>query len=76
MKTKFGRSVADFYLPLLQDGARVIFDIDTHKGSGCILGVVSEGVAVLGRTYIVKPDEKIGDYSCIAIGEFYIEKEQ
>lgn len=44
----------------LKQGTRVEFDIDGNiKGKGTIVGVATNGAPVIGKCYIIYPDEPI-----------------
>ena len=43
----------------LKQGQRVQFKIDTLVGTGKIVGCATNGAPILGKTYIVEPDEAI-----------------
>lgn len=43
----------------LKQGTRIQFDIDSLKGKGTIVGVATIGQPLIGRSYIIEPDEKL-----------------
>jgi hypothetical protein len=43
----------------LKQGTRVEFDIQFHKGKGTIVGVATNGSPIIGKSYIIEPDEKL-----------------
>ena len=59
----------------LKHGTRIQFDINTIKGTGTIVGIATSGDVLLGKGYIVEPDEKISnevyDYTHIVVYELY-----
>jgi hypothetical protein len=47
----------------LKQGTRVEFDIQSFKGKGTIVGVATIGQPIIGKSYIIEPDEKVYDYT-------------
>jgi hypothetical protein len=43
----------------LKQGTRVEFDVQTFKGYGTIVGIAINGAAIIGKAYIIHPDEKL-----------------
>lgn len=43
----------------LKQGTRVEFEIQGLKGKGAIVGIAANGAPVIGKSYIIEPDEKI-----------------
>jgi hypothetical protein len=76
MLNKFGRTEENWYLPTLSQNDKVEFDNGVIKGTGKICGIASESVAVIGKGYIVQPDEPIKnetyEYSHVVIHEVHL----
>ncbi len=74
MKTIFGRSGDNYYLPQLKQNQRVEFDMDGIIGKGTICGITGADMPIVGKTYIILPDNLIenSEYSHICIPEFYL----
>jgi hypothetical protein len=76
MLNNFGRTEENWYLETLTQEQKIEFDNGAVKGTGKICGIASEGVPVLGKAYIVQPDEPIKnevyDYTHIVIHEVYL----
>lgn len=64
-------------LDLKQDD-RISFDNGTVKGEGIVMGIATNGDALLGKSYIIKPDVRIAndvyDFECICMFELYMQK--
>lgn len=45
----------------------------TNSCTGTVVGVSSTSVAVIGASFIVKPDRQIGEYECVGIFEVALE---
>ena len=62
----------------MKQDQKVTFDNGVVKGTGKIVGVATNSLPVIGRTYIVEPDQPIKNetynYSHIAMQEIYIKK--
>jgi len=43
----------------LKQGTRVEFDIQSFRGKGTIVGLASNELLIIGRSYIIEPDEKL-----------------
>ena len=43
----------------LKQGTRVEFDVQSFKGKGTIVGVATNGQPIIGKSYIIEPDEKL-----------------
>ncbi len=43
----------------LEQGTRVEFDVQSFKGKGTIVGVATNGQPIIGKCYIIEPDEKL-----------------
>jgi hypothetical protein len=43
----------------LKQGTRVEFDVQSFKGKGTIVGVATNGSPIIGKSYIIEPDEKL-----------------
>lgn len=43
----------------LKQGTRVEFDIQSIKGKGTIVGASTNGQPIIGKSYIIEPDEKL-----------------
>jgi hypothetical protein len=43
----------------LKQGTRVEFDVQSFKGKGTIVGVATNGQPIIGKSYIIVPDEKL-----------------
>lgn len=43
----------------LKQGTRVEFNVQSLKGKGSIVGIATMGQPILGKLYIIEPDEKI-----------------
>jgi hypothetical protein len=43
----------------LKQGTKVKFDIQTLKGEGIIVGLAANDQPIIGKMYIIEPDEKI-----------------
>ncbi len=58
----------------LKQGTRVKFDVQTFKGMGTIVGVATTGQPIIGKMYIIEPDEKLQsdvyDYTHFVACEF------
>jgi len=52
---------------LLKQGTRVEFNVQGISGEGTVVGVANNGSPIIGKTYIIEPDEPISneayDYS-------------
>jgi hypothetical protein len=75
MKNVFGRTEKNWYLETLEQGQRVKFTFDNGETihTGKICGISSNSLPVMGKTYIVEPDNKIGDYSHVAVPEILMD---
>ncbi len=63
----------------LQQGTRVSFFISgSIKGSGKIVGIASNALPIIGRNYIIEPDDRIDNdtypYSHFVCPEIFIER--
>lgn len=74
MKNIFGRTSKNWYLKELKQGQKVEFNNGSIKGTGVICGISSNGLPLLGKGYIILPDEKITEYnfSHISMHEVYL----
>ncbi len=45
----------------LKQGTRVEFDVQSLKGKGTIVGIATNGHPIIGKSYIIEPDEKLSD---------------
>lgn len=43
----------------LKQGTRIEFDVQSFKGKGTIVGVATSGQPIIGKSYIIEPDEKL-----------------
>lgn len=79
MTHPFGRTPDKWYLDKLIQGTKVEFNNGLIKGFGTIVGIASEGVPVLGRTYIIEPDSVeanppiVLEYKTLAIQELFMQ---
>ena len=62
----------------LKQNDRVIFNNNLIKGTAIVMGIANTGDAILGKNYIIKPDNRIvtDDYNfeCIRMHELYLRK--
>jgi hypothetical protein len=60
MKTIFGRTEENWYLPELKHNTLVEFDMGNgFKGTGKVVGVASPGNVLIGITYIIEMGEDV-----------------
>ena len=60
MKTIFGRTEENWYLPELKQDTLVEFDMGTgFKGTGKVVGIATNGSAVIGTSYIIEIGENV-----------------
>lgn len=45
----------------LKQGTRVEFEVQNIKGTGTIVGVATSGQPIIGKMYIIEPDEKLSN---------------
>ena len=43
----------------LTQGTRVRFDVQSFKGDGKIVGVATNGHAIIGKLFIIEPDKQL-----------------
>jgi hypothetical protein len=72
MTHPFNRTETNWNFPLLKQGTRVQFALNSEIREGVIDGISSEPITFAGRGYIITPDEQIGDYKSISILEIFI----
>lgn len=45
----------------LKQGQRISFNIDSLKGTGKVVGVATIGNVIIGKSYIIEPDQSIAN---------------
>ena len=60
----------------LKQGQKVHYDCSGVKGTGKIVGIASNGVPLVGKTYIIEPDEPFNNevypYTHFVCPELYL----